>query len=45
MKGVLKKANEWTYKRGIYAELTRYVEEPATGARRYRPPRFAGPQY
>ena len=26
-------------------ELTRYVEEPATGARRYRPPRFAGPQY
>jgi hypothetical protein len=26
-------------------ELTRYVEEPATAARRYRPPRFAGPQY
>ena len=25
--------------------LTRYVEEPASGARRYRPPRFAGPQY
>ena len=25
--------------------LTRYVEEPSTGARRYRPPRFAGPQY
>ena len=25
--------------------LTRYVVEPASGARRYRPPRFAGPQY
>ena len=25
--------------------LTRYIEEPASGARRYRPPRFAGPQY
>ena len=25
--------------------LTRYVEEPSTGAKRYRPPRFAGPAY
>ena len=26
----------------IYAD---FEVEPATGARRYRPPRFAGPQY
>ena len=25
--------------------LTRYVEEPSTGAKRYRQPRFAGPAY